>query len=125
MATALQEQARGTSPTPYEEFDSILVDGTWRRGGGDRVVEDRDPYTGDVLVRIPSAGERDLDEAYRAAEAAQARLGRPGGPRSGRASCDARLPIMEDRRAEIIDWLVRESGSTRIKAEIEWNSPAR
>jgi aldehyde dehydrogenase (NAD+) len=28
---------------------------------------------------------------------------------------------MESRRAEIVDWLVHESGSTRIKAELEWN----
>ena len=28
--------------------------------------------------------------------------------------------IMEDRRAEIVDWLIRESGSTRIKANLEW-----
>jgi aldehyde dehydrogenase (NAD+) len=29
--------------------------------------------------------------------------------------------IMESRRAEIVDWLVHESGSTRIKAGLEWN----
>jgi aldehyde dehydrogenase (NAD+) len=29
--------------------------------------------------------------------------------------------IMESRRAEIVDWLIHESGSTRIKAELEWN----
>src|SRR3954451_16023596 len=91
MATALQEQARGTSPSCYEEFDSILVDGTWRRGGGDRVVEDRDPYTGDVLVRIPSAGERDLDEAYRAAEAAL-RLAGTGGHDSRQRLANPRPP---------------------------------
>jgi aldehyde dehydrogenase (NAD+) len=119
MATALQEQARGTSRTPYQAFDSILVDGTWRRGGGDRVVEDRDPYTGDVLVRIPSAGERDLDEAYRAAEATQAAWAARG-PSERSGVLRRAASIMEDRRAEIVDWLVRESGSTRIKAEIEW-----
>ena len=109
MATAMQEQARGTSPTPYEEFDSILVDGTWRRGGGDRVVEDRDPYTGDVLVRIPSAGERDLDEAYRAADAAQAAWAARG-PSERSGVLRRAASIMEDRRAEIVDWLVRGVG---------------
>jgi len=29
---------------------------------------------------------------------------------------------MEARRDEIIDWLIRESGSTRLKATLEWNS---
>ena len=46
--------------------------------------------------------------------------GRPGGPRSDRRVLRRAASIMEDRREEIVDWLVRESGSTRIKAEIEW-----
>jgi len=28
--------------------------------------------------------------------------------------------IMEQRRDEIVDWLIKESGSTRLKAELEW-----
>lgn len=28
--------------------------------------------------------------------------------------------IMRARHEEIVDWLIHESGSTRIKAEIEW-----
>jgi aldehyde dehydrogenase (NAD+) len=34
-------------------------------------MEDRDPYTDEVLIRIPLANEQDLDEAYRAAAEAQ------------------------------------------------------
>jgi aldehyde dehydrogenase (NAD+) len=30
--------------------------------------------------------------------------------------------IMEQRHDEIIDWLVKESGSTRVKAEFEYQS---
>jgi aldehyde dehydrogenase (NAD+) len=119
MATAMQEPGLATAPAPYDGFDKILVDGTWRAGGGDRVVEDRDPYTNDVLVRIPAAGERDLDEAYRAAEAAQCDwAARPPSERSEVLRRAA--SILEARRGEIVDWLVRESGSTRIKADLEW-----
>ena len=28
--------------------------------------------------------------------------------------------LMEKRRGEIVDWVIREAGSTRIKADIEW-----
>ena len=120
MATAVQGQARGTAPTPYDGFDTMLVDGTWRRGGGDRVVEDRDPYTDDVLVRIPVA------------QASGTWMRPTAPPRRRRRDWAARRPsersgvlrraasIMEARREEIVDWLVRESGSTRIKADIEW-----
>ena len=99
----------GTSPAPYDGFDTMLVNGTWRRGGGGRVVEDRDPYTDDVLVRIPLADEQDLDEAYRAAAAAQpAWAARRPAERS--AVLRRAAAIMEDRREEIVDWLIRESG---------------
>jgi aldehyde dehydrogenase (NAD+) len=30
------------------------------------------------------------------------------------------LRVLEMRPAEIVDWLIRESGSTRAKAELEW-----
>ena len=35
-------------------------------------------------------------------------------------SCFAPAAIMQERRQEIVDWLIRESGSTRFKAELEW-----
>ena len=78
-----------------------------------------DPYTNDVLVRIPLADEKDLDEGFRAAAAAQPKWhGMLPAERSAiiRRAAD----LMEERREEIIDWLIRESGSTRIKANIEW-----
>jgi aldehyde dehydrogenase (NAD+) len=30
------------------------------------------------------------------------------------------VELIDDRKDEIMRWLVRESGSTRIKAEMEW-----
>lgn len=30
------------------------------------------------------------------------------------------VEISRNRREEIIDWLIREAGSTRVKAELEW-----
>jgi aldehyde dehydrogenase (NAD+) len=30
--------------------------------------------------------------------------------------------IMEARRDEVINWLIRESGSTRLKASLEWDT---
>ena len=103
----------------YDGFDVMLVNGTWRRGRADEAAEDRDPYTGEMLVRIPLADERDLDDAFRAAAAAQPAWIRtlPG----ERAAILRRVAsIMEERRDEIVDWLIRESGSTRIKADVEW-----
>src|SRR4051812_26725199 len=119
MAHAVLENAPRTSPAPYEGFDKMLVGGTWRHGRSGRTADDRDPYTDDVLVRIPLASEEDVDEAYRAAAEAQRAW---AGTRPAERSAVLRRAseLMEARRDEVIDWLVRESGSTRIKADLEW-----
>jgi aldehyde dehydrogenase (NAD+) len=117
MATA-RKAAPKSAPTPYDGFDRMPVDGAWRHGRG-KPLEDRDPYTNDVLEEIPLADGRDLDEAFRAAAAAQAAWA--GTLPSERAAVLRRAAaVMEARREEIVGWLVRESGSTRIKANVEW-----
>lgn len=118
MTTSTFMEAAPHAPAPYGRFDQILVNGKWRHGRSGKVADDRDPYTDEVLVRIPLADERDLDDAYRAASAAQIDWCRalPG----ERATVLRRAAgIMDERRDEIIDWLIRESGSTRTKADIE------
>ena len=118
MATAVLEQPPRTAPPHYDGFEKIFVNGLWRRGKG-AMSEDRDPFTSEILVRIPTATEEDVDEAFRSAAGAQSRWWAqlPG----ERAAVLLRAAaIMEARRDEIVDWLIRESGSTRIKANLEW-----
>lgn len=108
-------------PTPYGTFDRMPLSEQWRGGRSGRVSEDRDPYTDEILVRIPLVNEQDLDEAYRGAAAAQPKWAAtvPG----ERATLLRRAAdIMEARREEIVTWLIKESGSTRLKANIEWDS---
>src|SRR5258706_380762 len=103
----------------YGGFDRMPLGGAWRQGRSGKVGEDRDPYTNEILATIPLADERDLDEAFRAAAAAQPKW---HAMLPGEKSAVIRRPaeITEERRAEIVDWLVRESGSTRVKANVEW-----
>jgi aldehyde dehydrogenase (NAD+) len=119
MANAVQATALRTAPAPYDGFDRMLLNGTWRYGSGGQVADDLDPYTNDVLVRIPLADERDLDEAFRDAAAAQPQWYSTL-PAQRSAVLRRAATIMEARREEIVQWLVRESGSTRIKANLEW-----
>ncbi|MDB5351459.1 MAG: Aldehyde dehydrogenase [Planctomycetota bacterium] len=118
MAHGLLETAPRESPAHYDEFDKILVDGTWRHGRSGRTGDDLDPFTNDVLARIPLANEEDVDEAYRAAAAAQ--RGWADTRPAGRSAVLRRAAeLMDARRDEIVDWLIHESGSTRIKANLE------
>ncbi|HJZ18110.1 MAG TPA: aldehyde dehydrogenase family protein [Stellaceae bacterium] len=107
------------APALYEGFDGQYIDGSWRPGKLGRLQVDTDPYSGATLADTVMANQADLDEAYHAAATAQvswaARL-----PAERAAVMLRSASIMEARHGEIVDWLIRESGSTRVKAELEW-----
>ncbi|MGQ9425565.1 aldehyde dehydrogenase family protein [Gilvimarinus sp. F26214L] len=105
----------------YGDFSCQFIGGEWRSGNSQRLTKNRNPYTNEVLVEIPNANRDDLDAAYQAAREAQAdwAAALPG----ERAEVMRRAAlIMEARREEIIGWLIRESGSTRLKATLEWET---
>lgn len=108
-------------PRHYSGFDLLFINGSWRPGSIVTTVKDTDPYTGETLVEIGGADQRDLDEAYRSAAKAQhkwvAML-----PAARAAVFERVAVIMQARREEIVSWLVKESGSTRLKAQLEWES---
>ena len=110
---------KAAAPSRYDGFDKMLLNGAWRQGSSGQFGDDRDPYTNDVLARIPLADERDLDAAFAGAAAAQPKwYAILPGERS--VIIRRAAAIMDERRDEIIDWLIAESGSTRIKANVEW-----
>lgn len=105
----------------YTGFDQLPINGKWRRGKGTKVLRDFDPYSGELLVEIPHADRDDMDEAYQGAakdrkEWAAALLGERAGVMRRAAQ------VMEARKEEIVKWVIRESGGTRIKASLEWEA---
>ena len=100
-------------------FGDLYIAGTWRPGSAHETTAVTNPWTGEVVATLIQADIRDVDEAYAGAERAQAAWG--GTLPGQRAEVFRRAGrIMEARQAEIVDWLVRESGSTLAKAGIEW-----
>jgi aldehyde dehydrogenase (NAD+) len=112
-------QSGAKAPAPYQGFDGQYIDGSWRPGKHGGVQVDTDPYSGATLAETVMANQDDLDEAYHAA--AKAQVSWAARPPVERAAVMLRTAsIMEARHGEIVDWLIRESGSTRVKAELEW-----
>ena len=124
MSATSRAELRTAAPARYDGFDKMPLNGTWRAGRSGRVAEDRDPYSNELLVSIALANEQDLDEAFAAATAAQPQWNEmlPG---QKAAIVRRAAELMEARRDEIVDWLVHESGSTRIKANVEWEYALR
>lgn len=98
--------------------DQQYIAGAWRDGRSERVLRVTNPYDDTALAGIRLATAEDLDEAYRAAESAQKDWAAQ--PPSARRQVILRAAqILEQRREEIVDWLVAESGSTVGKAQVE------
>ncbi len=103
----------------YQNFHLQLLAGEWREGSDEDSRPVVNPYSGETLVSIRSANSDDLDATYR--KAAKAQPAWADTPPAERAALLQRVvSIFDARKEEIIDWLIRESGSTRLKATIEW-----
>lgn len=102
----------------YTQLDLQYIGGQWRQGTSTRHMQNLNPYTQTLIFNLQAASSVDVDSAYNAAEQAF---------EEGRIkSIDVRkqvitrlIEVIKQRREEIIQWLIDESGSTRLKANIE------
>ncbi|WP_432696676.1 aldehyde dehydrogenase family protein [Marinobacterium sp. YM272] len=109
------------TPNAYQNLALQPLAGDWRNGSSGRVLTVTNPYNSESLLEIPLANRADLDAAFvKASEAQHAWAALPAGERA-QVLYNA-VQIFDQRRDEIIDWLIRESGSTRLKASIEWGA---
>ena len=104
-----------------ELYTKQYINGEWKVGSSSKKVEDINPYTGEKLLTIQSADKEDLDEAFQAAYKAQ-----PAWANSTVAEKQGLfqklVDVMLAERDTIIDWLIKESGSTYLKSMIEFDS---
>ena len=105
----------------YRDFDLQYIAGKWQQGQDDSVNTDTNPYDGETLVKIQQATDKQLDEAYQAATAAQQDWAQQT-PAARAAVLYKAVTILDQRQDEIVDWLIKESGSTRIKAMAEFSN---
>jgi aldehyde dehydrogenase (NAD+) len=100
-------------------FTGQYIAGRWRPGRAGTTLQDRNPYDRSLLTEIAEASREDLDEAYRSAADVQRDWARAL-PGERAALLYRAVDVIDRRHAEIVDWLIAESGSTRLKAEMEW-----
>ena len=105
----------------YSDFHLQFIGGEWQKGKDDSINTDTNPYNGDTIVEIQQATKDQLDEAYDAADQAQAKWAKTT-PAERAAVMYKVVNILDQRQDEIVDWLIKESGSTRIKAMVEFSS---
>jgi aldehyde dehydrogenase (NAD+) len=121
QAKEKQDSISPAAPKRYSGFDGQYIAGSWRPGKQGEKRVDIDPYSGETLTEIVQANARDLDEAYQAAQKAQVAWASLL-PSEREAVMLRSAAIMEVRHGEIVDWIIRESGGTHTKAEMEWKA---
>lgn len=107
-----------TDNQTYTDFHLQYIAGEWQKGQDDSVNTDTNPYNGETLVEIQQATDKQLDEAYQAASAAQVEWANTT-PAERAGLLHKVIEILDKRQDEIVDWLIKESGSTRIKSMLE------
>lgn len=105
----------------YQNFDQQPLGGHWRAGSSERKLQVQNPFTQETLLELNLATREDMNEAFEAARQAQAEWAAMA-PAARAAVLHKAVAIFDQRKDEIVDWIIRESGSTRIKAQIEWGA---
>ncbi|OLN22089.1 aldehyde dehydrogenase [Domibacillus antri] len=101
------------------QFTNQLINGQWKKGSSEKEIENKNPYNDELLFTIRSADQSDLDEAYEAAKEAQVKWAALP-LHEKQALFDRLLEKMKAEKETIIDWLIKEAGSTRMKADSEF-----
>lgn len=103
---------------PYKDLHLQYVNGQWRDGKSEKTIESENPYTQDIYVSFQAASMEDVDEAFESAQFAQMKWQETNV--FERASIMRKAAqLLEQRREEVVDILVKDSGSTVIKAQQE------
>ena len=105
----------------FSQWTKQLIGGEWREGSSERVYTDRNPFNDEPLLSIRLATRADLDAAYRAAQAAQ-REWQHVSPFERSAMMERATEVFLRHRDDIITTLQVETGSTYLKACIEFDS---
>lgn len=106
---------------PYKDEDlkRSYINGEWKKGSGDKSIEVKNPFTNERIFTFQTDSESDIDDAYTAAKKAQKEWAQTP-PSQKRNIFDEAVRIMKERKDEIINWITRDMGGTRTKAELEW-----
>lgn len=101
----------------YFNLNQSYINGQYITGKSVKVFEDLNPYNDEVLTTIRLATKNQTIDAIEAAKDAQKEWSKF--PKRRKKVLEKSLKIFEKNKSEIVDALIKESGSTFIKAQVE------
>ncbi len=102
----------------FAKLNQQYIAGAWRDGKSQKVLADKNPYDGQTIAEFKLANLADLDEAYRAAAAAQ-KVWAEVNAFEKRTILEKAITWIEQNEGDIADIIISELGGTHLKAAIE------
>lgn len=107
-----------------QTFTQQFIGGQWQEGSSASKIDNYDPYTGELLNTIQGASAADLDAAYASAQQAQP-IWEATPLQEKKLRFERLVQVLEEKRADIVEWLIKEAGGTVRKANSEFDSALR
>lgn len=105
--------------TGVEYLRKSYIGGQWVEGQSGRVFQDQDPYDGSILAEIPLANQTQIKQAFDEAKRAQKKWAKTT-PEERREVLTKALNYLQEHKDEIVQLIIRETGGTVLKAEVEF-----
>jgi aldehyde dehydrogenase (NAD+) len=102
----------------FRALNQQYIGGVWRDGTGKKVLQDRNPYNGEVIAEFKLSSRADIDEAYRSAQRAQKQWGELN-PFARRDILESAIAYVSQHEREITEIIIEELGGTALKAFFE------
>jgi acyl-CoA reductase-like NAD-dependent aldehyde dehydrogenase len=102
----------------YPSWNKMMINGDWKEGSSENYYTVKNPYNEGALAEIKLANQKDIDEAYQAAYDAQTDWEFTT-PDQKVIILEKVIQLLHKKKDEIVDLLIEETGSTRLKASAE------
>lgn len=102
----------------YANWNKQFIGGVRVEGSSNTIYRNENPYNGEILSEIKLAGRGDIDAAYKAAAKAQVEWANTP-PAVKSQVMEKAAEILAQRREEIIQLIIEETGSSSTKANVE------
>lgn len=103
----------------YQKLNQSFINGKWVDGLERETVDIHNPYNEDVLASVSIASLQQVDEAFEGAHKAQRTWGKNAKLR--KEVLTKAVNYFKDYKADILEILTLESGSTSVKAHLEYD----
>ena len=102
-----------------KQYTKQYINGEWRTGSSSSVLENRNPYTNEVLYTYQSANEQDVADAYEAAYEASKLWGNTA-PAERIGYLERLVKVFEEEKDTVYDIIRDEGGSSKAKCDFEF-----